>query len=72
MDVSGVNTLSTAVNGLKKAQTAVDQAARNIAGGSTDPEDVVSLSQSAISFKANAAVLRTEDRMTQSLLDITA
>jgi hypothetical protein len=72
MDVSGVNMFSNAVDGLKKATAAVDQAAQNIAGGSLDPEDVVSLSQSAISFKANAAVLRTENEVSQSLLNITA
>lgn len=72
MDVSGVSTFSTAVNGLNKAQASMNQAAQNIAGGSLDPADVVSLSQSAISFKANAAVLRTESQVAQSLLDITA
>jgi flagellar hook protein FlgE len=72
MDVSGVNVFSNAVDGLKKATAALDQAAQNIAGGSLNPQDVVSLSQSAIGFKANAAVLRTEDEVTQSLLDITA
>ncbi|HEY4162748.1 MAG TPA: hypothetical protein VGM59_06750 [Dongiaceae bacterium] len=72
MDVSGVNAFTNAVNGMKKAQDSVDQAAQNIAGGSLNPEDVVSLSQSAISFKANAAVMRSENEVNQSLLNITA
>jgi hypothetical protein len=75
MDVSSVSTsnaTANAIEGLKKAQNTVNQAAQNIAGGSQDPQDIVSLSQAATSFKANAAVIRTEDETTKSLLDITA
>ena len=75
MDVSSVSTsnaTSNAIEGLKKAQNTLDKAAQNIAGGSQDPQDIVSLSQAATSFKANAAVIRTDNEMTQSLLNITA
>jgi flagellar hook protein FlgE len=75
MDVGSVSTssaTSTAVEGLKKATNTLQNAAQNIAGGSQDPQDIVSLSQAATGFKANAAVIKTEDEMTQSLLDITA
>ena len=75
MDVSSVSTsnaTSNAIEGLKKAQNTLDKAAQNIAGGSQDPQDIVSLSQAATSFKANAAVIKTSDEMTKSLLDITA
>jgi flagellar hook protein FlgE len=75
MDVSSVSTssaTSTAIQGLKKAQNTVDQAAQNIAGGSQDPQDIVSLSQAATSFKANAAVIKTDDEMSKTLLDIKA
>src|SRR5262249_12263383 len=73
MDVGAVsNSTSTALQGLKKAQDQLQQAANSIAGGSQDPEDVVSLSPASIGFKANAAVIRTDDQMQQSLLDITA
>ena len=75
MDVGSVNNSSaqsTAIEGLKKAQNSVNTAAQNIAGGSQNPEDIVSLSQAASSFKANAAVIKTEDEMTKSLLDIKA
>ncbi len=72
MDVSATSTISTAIEGLKKAQSTVEDAAQNIAGGSLDPADIVSLSTAALSFKANAAVIKTENEATKSLLDITA
>jgi flagellar hook-associated protein FlgK len=75
MDAGSVNlntSTATALEGLKKATSNLDQAAQNIAGGSLDPQDVVSLSQAATSFKANAAVLKAADQATQSLLNITA
>jgi hypothetical protein len=75
MDASAVNLSSAQTNalqGLKKATSSLDQAAQNIASGSLDPQDVVSLSQAATNFKANAAVLKTADQASQSLLDITA
>jgi len=75
MDVSSVSTstaTSTAIEGLKKAQSQLEGAAQNIASGSQDPQDIVSLSQAATGFKANAAVIKTDDQMTKSLLDITA
>jgi flagellar hook-associated protein FlgK len=70
--VGGNSTLSTAVEGLKKASNTLQNAAQNIAGGSQDPEDIVSLSQASTGFKANAAVIKAEDQMTKSLLDIKA
>jgi hypothetical protein len=75
MDASSVSsnsTVSTAIEGLKKAQNTVNNAAQNIAGGSQDPQDIVALSQAATSFKANAAVIKTENEMTKTLLDIKA
>jgi hypothetical protein len=70
--VSSNSTVSTAIEGLKKAQNTVNNAAQNIAEGSMDPQDVVALSQAATSFKVNVAVLKAEDEMTKSLLDIKA
>jgi flagellar hook protein FlgE len=72
MEITSSSAISTAVEGLKKAQTDLDKTAQNIAEGSTDPEDIVSLSLAATSFKANAAVIRTENENTQALLNITA
>lgn len=72
MDVSATSTISTAIEGLKKAQSTVEDAAQNIAGGSLNPEDIVSLSLAAVSFKANVAVIKTENETLKSLLDITA
>jgi hypothetical protein len=66
MDVGSVSSsqaTSTAIEGLKKASSTIENAAQNIAGGSQDPQDIVSLSQAATSFKANAAVIRTSDEM---------
>lgn len=72
MEITSSSAISTAVEGLKKAQAQVEDAAQNIAAGSLDPEDIVSLSQAAISVKANAAVIRSEGENTQALLNITA
>lgn len=75
MDVSSVSTTnatSNAIEGLKKAQSTLNTAAQNIAGGSQDPEDIVALSQAAISFKANAAVIKTDNEISKTLLDIKA
>ncbi|HVM84808.1 MAG TPA: hypothetical protein VMW18_13040 [Candidatus Binatia bacterium] len=73
MDVGAVsNTTSTALQGLKKSQDQLQQAANNIAGGSQDPEDIVSLSEASTGFKANAAVVKVDSEMQQSLLDIKA
>ena len=75
MDVSSVSTsnaTSNAIEGLKKAQNTISNAAQNIAGGSQDPQDIVALSQAATSFKANAAVIKTEGELTKTLLDIKA
>ncbi|GAB2178224.1 flagellar basal body rod C-terminal domain-containing protein [Dongia sp. agr-C8] len=75
MDVGSVssnNATATAIEGLKKATNTVNDAAQNIAGGSQDPQDIVSLSTAATSFKANAAVIKTSDEMTKTLLDIKA
>jgi hypothetical protein len=75
MDVGSVSSssaTSNAIEGLKKAQNTVDTAAQNIAGGSQDPQDIVSLSQAATSFKANAAVIKADSENTKTLLDIKA
>ena len=72
MEITAPNAINTAIEGLKKAQTKIEDTAQNIASGSLEPEDIVSLSLAANSFKANAAVIRTENENTQALLDITA
>jgi flagellar hook protein FlgE len=72
MEITPSSAISTAVEGLKKAQTQIEDTAQNIAEGSLDPQDIVSLSLASTSFKANAAVIRTDNENTQALLDITA
>lgn len=72
MEITSSSTISAAVEGLKKAQSQMEAAAQNVAEGSLDPQDIVSLSLAATSFKANAAVIRTENENTQELLNITA
>lgn len=71
MEISASSTISTAVEGLKKAQAQVEESAQNIAEGVVSAEDVVSLSLAATSFKANAAVIRTENDTMKTLLDVT-
>ena len=72
MEIIPNSAVNTAIEGLKKAQAQIGESAQNIAEGSLNPEDIVSLSLAATSFKANAAVIRTENENTQALLDITA
>lgn len=72
MEITSTSAINTAIEGLKKAQTQIEDTAQNVAEGSLNPEDVVSLSLAATSFKANAAVIRTENENMQALLDITA
>lgn len=73
MEVPSLGSASqVAIEGLKRAQEKTQVAAQNIAEGSLNPEDVVSLSLAAADFKANVAVLKSEDEMTKSLLDIVA
>ena len=62
----------SAIEGLKRAEEKTLQAAQNIAEGSLDPEDIVSLSLAALDFKANAAVLKSANEQTKSLLDLVA
>jgi hypothetical protein len=71
LEITASSTISTAVEGLKKAQAQVEESAQNIAEGAVSAEDVVSLSLAATSFKANAAVIRTENDTMKTLLDVT-
>lgn len=73
MEVPSLGSAShTAIEGLKRAQEKTEQAAQNIAEGPVTPEDVVSLSLAAQDFKANVAVLKSQDETTKALLDIVA
>lgn len=73
MEISSLGGAShSAIEGLKRAEEKTLQAAQNIAEGSLNPEDVVSLSVAAADFKANVAVLKSTDEMTKSMLDIVA
>jgi hypothetical protein len=75
MDAGSINlssTIANALKGLQKASGNLDQAAQSIAGGSLDPQDVVALSQAATNVKASAAVLKSADQASKSLLNITA
>jgi ubiquinone biosynthesis protein UbiJ len=73
MDVPSLGSAAqSAIEGLKRAEEKTLQVAQNIAEGSLNPEDIVSLSLAAADFKANVAVLKSETEMTKSLLDIVA
>lgn len=71
MEIAPNNAVANALEGLKKASSQIEQASQNIAEGAVNAEDVVSLSLAATSFKANAAVIRTESETMQTLLDVT-
>lgn len=71
MEVSSLGSAAqAAIEGLKRAEEKTQAAAQNIAEGSLDPQDIVSLSLAAFDFKANVAVLKSTDEQTKSLLDI--
>jgi len=73
MEVSSLGSAAqSAIEGLKRAEEKTQAAAQNIAEGSLDPQDIVSLSLAAFDFKANVAVLKSTDEQTKSLLDIMA
>jgi hypothetical protein len=68
---------STSLAGLEWASTTLELTAARIATLGSAPGDSVSLSSQAVaviasrdSFTANADVLRTDDQMTKSLLNI--
>ena len=63
---------AAALEGLKMAQEKAARTAEEIAGGSLEPEDMVSLSLAATGVKANVAVLKADAEMTRSILDIVA
>jgi hypothetical protein len=73
MSISPVSTnsvLNNAVGGLDKADAQLNQATQNIANGSLDPQDVVSLSLASTNVQANVAVLKTDAQTQKSLLNI--
>jgi len=73
MEVSSLGSAAqSAIEGLKRAEEKTLEASQNIAEGSLNPEDIVSLSLAALDFKANAAVLKSTNEQTKSLLDILA
>lgn len=71
MEIAATSAINTAVEGLKKAQGQIEQVAQNVAEDPVNPEDIVALSLAATSFKANAAVIRTENETLKALLDVT-
>lgn len=81
-----MGSISTALGGMEKAQSTLDQVAGRIARGtgsavdSTSPNgDTVDLSSQMVAllqarndYKTNAAVVRTADQMQKTLLDLLA
>ena len=69
-----INTISTALSGLLSASKSVNQSAENIAKAGTGLEetslieDIVDIKLGETVFKANIAVLKTADEMSQELL----
>lgn len=65
-----INALTTALGGLQAASQKVTGAANNIADPAQQDrmiEDIVDLKVGELSFKANAAVIRTTEEMTDEL-----
>jgi hypothetical protein len=70
MDITSVTASGFALEGMKKAQIQLAETAQNIAEGSLDPQDLVSLSLADLQFKANATVLKAENEVLKAALDI--
>ena len=66
--------LNTAVEGLRKASKDVADVAQDVAENGVEgfERNFVELALAKLQFKANAAVIRTADEMTDRLLDILA
>lgn len=71
-----INAITSALSGLNKASTQVDQAAQRIAQSGTNGasqsdiiEDVVDIKVAETSYKANIAVLKVADELSQELLN---
>ncbi|MGB9152581.1 MAG: flagellar basal body rod C-terminal domain-containing protein [Alphaproteobacteria bacterium] len=69
------NALSIAVNGLNSAASLAVKSATNIVNSSSTGNNVdgalVTLSSASTDYAANAAVIKTVDKMNKALLDIT-
>ena len=68
-----IGALSTAITGLQGALARADKAAQNIvspetSSGGSLPRDIVDLKIAETEFKANAAVIRTAEEMSDTLL----
>jgi len=62
----------SSLDGMRRSQRNLEEAAHGIARGELSPERMVSLIEAEGSFKANAAVMRTADRMVGTILDTVA
>lgn len=68
------NTISTALSGIKSATSQINQSANNIAnigngdGGASLPRDIIDIRVAEVAFKANIAVLKAENELTEELL----
>jgi flagellar basal body rod protein FlgC len=70
-----INTISTALNGLFSASQKVNQSAQNIASigtegndGSNLPQDIIDIKFAETQYKANLAVIKAADELTEELL----
>ncbi len=71
-----INAITSALSGLNKASAQVEQSAQNIAESGTNGtsqsdliEDVIDIKVAETSYKANIAVLKVADELTQELLN---
>jgi flagellar hook protein FlgE len=66
-----MDAINSAYFGMASASNQLDTTAAAMARGTTlDPSTVVSAVQAKNDFQANAAVMKTADRMTGTLLDM--
>lgn len=68
--IGGGSVINTALGGIQKANDMLLGAADAIAQGMIDPADIIALSQAAQSAAMNMAAIKTEQEVTQQLLDI--
>lgn len=67
-----ISALASAAAGLHDAFTRLDRVGERIARNGAEPDDMVELISARHQVGANAAVVRVEDEMIGSLLDVLA
>jgi hypothetical protein len=67
-----MNSLSTSLDGVNRAESQLDSAARRIAARPPEAQDMVDLIQARNQTETNVKTARTADRMARAVIDMYA